>query len=436
MNPMTKLGRALPPGIKLVAAGTVVLGAASYVHLAVAGHSLSTKDMAGLSVLWTIVMSIGMGLFFPLEQELTRIVAARAVHGEGAAPVLRRAAVLTCGFLAVVLGLVAGLARPLADRFFHGDLQLVWALGGAFVGLALTFMTRGVLAGLGRFNAYGAQLAIDGGLRILLALVCGIAGLHSALAFSLILVIAPLVAFAVTLPTTVRASLPGPPISWPDLVRGFGPLIGSTLLAQMMVNAVVVSTQLLAPTEVALVAALLNALVLARVPLFVFAALQASLLSGLASAVAAGDHGGFRQMLRKACLVVTLLSCCGGVPAVLIGPWLIHLLFAAPDVLTRVDFLWLSLGTLCYLLAQVLGQGLIVQHRHRAQLASWLVGTAVLCGTTFLPGGIAIRVTVAFTAGTATTALAMLWALTRRAASATRSDDTSAAQQAPAVRAS
>lgn len=411
MNPLASLGKALPPGTKMVAIGTVVLGAASYVHLAVAGHSLSTADMAGVSVLWTIVMSIGMGLFFPLEQELTRIVAARAVHGQGAAPVLRRAALLTCGFLTVVLGLLAAFARPVANTFFHGDLPLVAALGGAFIGLALTFMTRGVLAGLGRFNAYGAQLAVDGGLRILLALGCGAAGLHSALAFSLILAVAPLIAFAVTLPTTIRASLPGPPISWPDLVRGFGPLIGSTLLAQMMVNAVVMSTQLLAPTEIALVAALLNALVLARVPLFVFAALQASLLSGLATLTAAGDRAGFLRMLRKACLVVSVLAGCGGIPAVLIGPWLIRILFAAPDVLTHLDFFWLSLGTLCYLLAMVLGQALIVQHRHRAQLACWLVGTAVLCGVTALPGGVATRVTVAFAAGTAATALSMLWAL-------------------------
>ncbi|WP_441245637.1 lipopolysaccharide biosynthesis protein [Kitasatospora sp. McL0602] len=413
MNPLARLSNALPPGTKIVAVGTVVLGAASYVHLAVAGHSLSTADMAGVSVLWTIVMSVGMGLFFPLEQELTRIVAARAVHQEGAAPVLRRAALLTGGFLAAVVGLLAVFERPLADTFFHGDAQLVWALAGSFVGLALTFMTRGVLAGLGRFHAYGAQLAIDGGLRIVLALALGALGPHSALAFSLILAVSPLIAFALTLPVTVRASLPGPPISWPDLLRGFGPLIGSTLLAQMMVNAVVLSTQLLAPTEVALVAALLNALVLARVPLFVFAALQASLLSGLASVAATGDHGGFLRMLRKACLVVTVLSLCGAVPAVLIGPWLIRLLFAAPDVLTRFDFLWLSAGTLCYLLAQVLGQALIVLHRHRVQLASWLFGSAVLCGVTMLPGSIATRVTIAFAAGTAATALAMAWSLSR-----------------------
>lgn len=53
-------------------------------------------------------------------------------------------------------------------------------------------------------------------------------------------------------------------------------------------NAAVLSTKLLAPTDSALIAALLNALVLARVPLFVFGSLQASLLNGLSAALAVG----------------------------------------------------------------------------------------------------------------------------------------------------
>jgi len=51
MTPLARLARALPPGMAAVAAGTVILGAASYVHLAVAGHSLATVDMARVSVL-------------------------------------------------------------------------------------------------------------------------------------------------------------------------------------------------------------------------------------------------------------------------------------------------------------------------------------------------------------------------------------------------
>lgn len=402
---------ALPPGTQSVALGTVVLGGASYLHLAAAGHSLDTRGMAGVSVLWTIVMSVGIGLFFPIEQELTRIVAARAVRGEGARPVLRRAALLTTGILAVVLGLLAALARPLAARLFHGDLALVAALGSAFVAMAFCYVSRGILAGLGLFTAYGTQLAVDGALRTGLAFGLALAGWHSALGFSLILTVAPLIALLATVPNACRAARPGPRVGWADLVRGLGLLICSTLLAQWMVSAAVLSVQLLEPARVALVAALLSALVLARVPIFVFGALQAALLSGLASAAAAGAHAAFRSLLRRACAVVALLSCAIGLVAVALGPWLIHLLFAAPEVLGHLDFLWLALGTFCYLLAMVLGQCLIVLHRHRAQLACWLLGAAVLVGATVAPGRIATRVCVAFALGALSTAAGMAWSL-------------------------
>ncbi|MEV4611743.1 hypothetical protein AB0K43_03965 [Kitasatospora sp. NPDC049258] len=408
---LDKLSAALPPGTLAVAGGTVILGAASYVHLGVAGHSLSADDMANVSVLWTIVMSIGIGVFFPVEQELTRIVAARAVLGHGAAPVLRRATVLTAALLGTTL-LVLGLgAGPISDALFHGDRALVAALGGAFTGMAVCYLTRGVLAGLGRFGAYGTQLGLDGGLRIVLAFGCSVAGLHSALAFSLVLAVAPVVAMLATLPPLLRGLRPGPQIAWRELCGGLGLLILSTLLSQVVVNAAVVSTKLLAPSDSALIAALLNALVLARVPLFVFGSLQASLLSGLSAAIAAGDRAAFTAMLRRIGVVVGALGVLGGIPATILGPWLIGVLFGAQPVLGCLDFFLLSAGTVAYMFAMVLGQALMVFKRHNLQLLCWAVGTAVLIGVTFTPGEVATRVILAYLAGSVVTVLGMLTAL-------------------------
>lgn len=409
---LNKLTAALPPGTLAVAGGTVVLGAASYVHLGVAGHSLSTEDMANLSVLWTIVMSIGIGVFFPIEQELTRIVSARAVLGQGAAPVLRRATLLTAGILGGTL-LVLGLgARPIAELLFHGDRALVAALGGAFTGMAACYLTRGVLAGLGRFGAYGTQLAVDGGLRIVLAFACAVFGLHSALAFSLVLAVAPVVATLVTLPALLRAVGPGEPIAWRELCNGLGLLVCATLLSQLVVNAAVMSTKLLAPSESALIASLMSALVLARVPLFVFGSLQASLLSGLTAAFTAGDRVAFWVMLRRIGMVVGLLGLLGGVPATVLGPWLIEVLFGVKEpVLGCLDFFLLSAGTVAYMFAMVLGQALMVFKRHNLQLLCWAVGTVVLAGITLMPGDVATRVIVAYALGSAATVLAMLAAL-------------------------
>ncbi|MFD3540471.1 hypothetical protein ACFWUQ_13350 [Streptomyces sp. NPDC058662] len=408
---LNKLAAALPPGTVAVAGGTVVLGAASYVHLGVAGHSLSTQDMANVSVLWTIVMSIGIGVFFPIEQELTRIVSARAVLGHGAAPVLRRATLLTAAVLGATLLVLAVGAGPIADLLFRGDRALVAALGGAFTGMAVCYLTRGVLAGLGRFGAYGAQLAVDGGLRIALAFGCALGGLDSALAFSLVLAVAPVVATLVTLPALLRAVGPGERIAWRELYSGLGLLICATLLSQVVVNAAVMSTKLLAPEDSVLIAALLNALVLARVPLFVFGSLQASLLNGLSGAFTAGDRLAFWAMLRRIGVVVGLLGLLGGVPATALGPWLIGVLFDAQPVLGCLDFFLLSAGTVAYMFAMVLGQALMVFKRHNLQLLCWAVGTAVLVGTTLVPGDVATRVIVAYALGSLATVLAMLAAL-------------------------
>ncbi|MEU6311281.1 hypothetical protein [Streptomyces sp. NPDC047014] len=409
---LNKASAALPPGTVAVAGGTVVLGAASYVHLGVAGHSLSEAGYASVSVLWTIVMSLGIGIFFPLEQELTRLVSARAVLGQGAAPVLRRATLLTAGVLGTTLLVLVAAAGPIADLLFQGDRGLVAALGGAFTGMAVCYLTRGVLAGLGRFGAYGTQLAVDGGLRIVLAFGCAVAGLHSALAFSLVLAFAPVVATLVTLPALLRAAGPGEPIAWRELCGGLGLLVCATLLSQLVVNAAVMSTKLLAPADSALIAALMSALVLARVPLFVFGSLQASLLSGLTAAFTAGDRAAFWAMLRRIALVVGALGLLGGVPATALGPWLIEVLFGVQDpVLGRFDFFLMSAGTVAYMFAMVLGQALMVFERHHLQLLSWAAGTAVLVGVTALPGEVSVRVIVAYALGSTATVLAMLASL-------------------------
>ncbi|WP_327253446.1 lipopolysaccharide biosynthesis protein [Streptomyces sp. NBC_01244] len=395
-SPLGRIASTLPPGTLLVISGTVVLGAASYIHLMAAGHSLDTDGMAALSVLWTILMSVGIGLFFPVEQELTRIVAAHRVAGTGVSGVLRQIAGLTLGMLVLLAAGLAWATPLLADTFFNGHTEMVGALGLAFAAMGIGNICRGVLAGLGRFGPFGRQLGIDGVLRIGLAVGFALAGVRSPLAFALILTVAPLAAALATSVPVFRGLGRGPFDRWPGLLGGLGPLVVSTLLSQVVVNAAVVSTKLLAPEDGALVAGLLNAIVLARVPLFVFGSLQASLLSGLSTAAAAGDRAGFSRLLGRTSLVVTALGLAGGVPATLFGPWLIEVLFKAEAGLGHAVFFWISAGTLFYMLAMVLGQALLVLHEHRLQLLGWAVATLVLTGATLLPGEVSTRVSLAY----------------------------------------
>jgi O-antigen/teichoic acid export membrane protein len=405
----------LPPGTVLVGAGLGVLGAGSCAQLAIAGHSLSTGGMAAMAVLWSIVFWAGLGLFLPLEQELIRLAAARTATGAGIAPVARRATAAAGIILVATLVPLALAARPLADSLFGGDVAMVAALAAALVSLAITSVIRGLLAGRGRFPVYGAQLAIDGVLRTALACSLGLAGVRSPGAFGLTIAIAPLIAVACTAGSAVRGLRPGPALSWRVLARGLSPLVATMLLAQLVVNVAVVSVRLLSPGTPAVVGALLAAMILARVPLFVFTALQVSLLPGLASAMATGDRARFRQLTARGCAIAAGLGLAGGVPVVLLGPWLVEVLFAARPVLGRADFAWLAGGTLLYMLAMVLGQIAMAWSRHRDQLLGWLAGCAVLVAITLGPGPVSRRVEVAFALSSLSVAVTLALVLSLRA---------------------
>ena len=436
-----KIARVLsvvPPGTHLIIGGTLVLGAASYIQIAAANHALTGDPRAAVSALWSLIMTLTLGLFFPVEQELTRVVAARAVRGDGIMPVVRRATVVTLGIIAVFALAIALFAGPVARVFLHGQTELLWAFAAAMAGMGLAFATRGVLAGLGRFNAYGVSLGIDGGLRIVLALALLLGGSHSALDFALVLAVAPLGAVLCTLPTMLRGCSAGPQMRWSELFQNTGLLITSSLLAQVVVNAAVLATGVLAPLDTNLQVAILNAGVLCRVPLFVFGSLQPTLMTGLSTAATSGDGPGFRKMLVQTCGVVGGLGVLGAVPAVLIGPWLLRTFMGAPPVLGPADLFWFSAGTMFYMLAMVLGQALVAMGRHVLQLAGWAFGTAVLLGVTCVPGSVALRVEVSYFLGSLSTAvllLGLIWRESRRTARPHGAADTPAPGRAARPRA-
>ena len=411
-NPLAKLLRLVPAGTHLVIGGTVVLGLASYIQIAVAGHALAGAPRAGVSELWSLVMTVSTGLFFPIEQELTRVVAARVVRHQGVAPVLRRASLLTLGMLVVICGALALTAGPVADTFFGGNRSMVWAFGGSLVGMALVYLSRGILAGLGLFQSYGLSLALDGGLRIILAGGLYLAGSHSALAYGLVLTVAPLFAMACTVRPALRGCRPGPLMPWNELFQNLAMMICAQVLAQFVVNAAVITTAVVA-TDPQVTFALLSAGVLCRIPLFVFGSLQPTLMTGLSTTATSGDRVGFRKMLLRTCAVLAGLGVLGAVPAVCVGSWLIHTFLGAPDVLGPMDFFWFSFGTMCYMLAMVLGQALMALGRHRWQMVCWLLGTAALIGVTVLPGPVTERVEVAYAVSSLVTAVSMLLILLR-----------------------
>jgi SAM-dependent methyltransferase len=188
-----------------------VNAAGAYGHLALAGRALDTTGMAGLSVVWAVAFSVGIGLFFPLEQELTRTVAARVAAGTPTGPLARRGTAVAAGLLAATLLLLAAAHRPLTRLALDGNAALLWPLAGALTALAATHTLRGLLAGHARFPAYATQLTLDGLLRLTSATALLLTHTHSPTTFTFLLTTSPLLACLLTLPGAFPSPKPASP---------------------------------------------------------------------------------------------------------------------------------------------------------------------------------------------------------------------------------
>lgn len=396
--------RRIPPGTVPVGGGVCALALASYVYLAIAGRTLSVDAMAGLSVLWSLAFSVGTGLFLPLEQELTRVVAARRARGDGVRPLALRGAKISASLLLLCLACLGLFAGPLARQLFRGDRSLVWALGAALAGLSVVHISRGLLAGSGHFRAYGAQLGVDSALRVVLALALSLAGITSPLPFALLLSLAPLVSVAAGIATTVRTAQPGPPAGPMELRKGLAPLTLSTLLGQVLPNAPVVLAELMTAASLKgagspLTAALLSAMIIIRLPIFAVASVQPSVLSVLSRAYALGNRAAFRRQLLGATAGAVLLGAAGLLLSGVLGAWLAATLFHTPRALADRDFAVLALGTAGLLLALILSQGQLAMNRQTAQGIAWALGAAVFVGLALLPGSVMERLEASYSGG-------------------------------------
>lgn len=402
----------LPRGAIQVGGGLMVLGVTSYGFLLISARSLTPQAFAGLSVLYVLVYTVGPGVFLPFEQEIGRALSDRRVRGLGGGPLLRRALLLGTIVLAVVLALICAAGPELTHRLFDGS----WLLFGGLVlsgfGLWGAHLSRGSFAGSGRFAAYGGQLATEGLTRFAACIVLAVAGVHAVGAYGLLLGGAFIVSVVVTVRFAPSLHEPGPEAHWDELTTAIGWLIAGSLLSQVLVNAGPVAVKLLATAADQQAAGqLLAGLVLARLPLFLFAAVQAALLPRLAALVASGAVQQFRSGIRRLLLTVLALATITVLVLGVAGPAVLRLLFGDKFHLGRSDLVYLSAATGFFMAANVLGNALLALQRFALAAAGWAVGVVVLGGLIAIPTSLFPRVEHSFLLGAVASVLAFTWLL-------------------------
>lgn len=390
----------LPDGAAGVGLGLLLLGASSYVYLTVAARMMHPAQFAGLSVLYTLVYTVGPGLFLPVEQELGRAIAHRRERGEGGGPVVRRAAALSSLFVVAVVVAVLPWWHSLTFRLFNGHDRLTGSLLVAMGALWIAHVTRGALAGLGRFDAYGRQLGVEGLTRAGLCVVLAVASVHDVDAYGLLLPVGLILSVAATWGHTPKILEPGPPAAWGELSHALALLLTGSLLAQVLVNAAPVATKVMShPSQRAEAGRLLAGLVLARVPLFLFAAVQAALLPNLAAAMSRGDREAFVHGLRRLCTALLALSAFSLAVVLAVGPPLMRVLFGPLYVIGRPTLVELTAASALYMLAAVFAQSLVALRSYAATVVAWGLGVAAFAALLAAPGHLISRVSVAFLGG-------------------------------------
>lgn len=403
----------LPRGSDTVGAWLLVAGLAAYGFLTVAGRALGSERASALSALWALGFLLAPGTFMPVEQELARALAERRALGLGGRPVARRAAVGAAVLAAVLVAGLACSAPFTLHRLFDGQVLLLVGLGLLLVGYAIEHVAKGVLAGADRFGPYGRLNGAEALVRLGAGALLAVGGVRSAGPFGLALGLAPFAGVAVALVGQRDLLRPGPPAARGELTRSIGWLLLASLLAQVLLNAGPVVVQALAgPGQRDAAGQFLASLVIARVPVFLFQAIQATFVPELAGLAATGRHDRFRQGMRRLVALVGGLLGLATVGGWVAGPAVVGALFGAEFALGSRDLAMLAAASSCYLLALTLAQVLIALARPARVALGWSIGTVGFAIGVLTTSDLLLRVQIGLLCGTvgATAAMGLLLA--------------------------
>ncbi len=408
-------GGALPEGAVTIAIGLIVAGVATYAFFRVGASALGgDEEFAPIAAMWFAMFALAPGFFLPIEQELGRALAHRRALGEGGRPVVTKIAALT---LVVSIVVIIGLAISspwLTGSYFSGDWLMFAALIIGFLSYAPVHLSRGICSGQGRFTPFAVVVASDGVMKIVGTVALTAIGITAVGAYAFAIAVAPLFAVvAIGLRGSLRTE-PGPPAQWREITQNFGWLLLGTACAAVLLNAGPIAANILASeNEADAVTRFSYGVLLARVPLFMFQAIQASLLPRLARLAAQRSFDEFRRGLRLLVIVVAGIGVAGTIFGALLGPWTLRLVYDA-DLGGRT-LATLALSSALYMMALAVSQAVLALEDHAYVALGWVISLITfVIGTWLSSDDVFQRIEIGLVASSAAAVIAFGLRLRRR----------------------
>ena len=382
-NRIDTVKAAVPEGTVPVGIGLLVAGIASYAFFKVGQQALGQEAFKPIVALWFATFALAPGFFMPIEQEVGRALAHRRALGQGGRPVIRKVVPLAVIFGVTVSALVLAGSPWLTRDFFEDYWVVTIALLVAFAAYAPTHLARGICSGSGRFVDYGIVMGMDGATRIIGCVILWLIGVKVVGAYAMVVAVAPLLGVGIVFARGALRTDDGPPASWSEITPNLGWLLGGSVLAAALVNAAPIGVDVLADSgQAELVTRFGNGVILARVPLFLFQAIQAALLPRLARLAAHGDLTEFRVAFRRLLVAVIGIGVLGVGGSAIIGPKVLEVVYEGG--LDRRTLTLLALGSALYMLALGTSQAVIALHGHKWVTVGWAVAMTVFVLVTWL----------------------------------------------------
>ena len=384
----------LPIGTKTLSSGLLINGVSAYIFISIASRDLGAEMYTPLGMLWALSFLLGPGIFHPLEQQTSRSIASR--FGEETTPVFKAASIV--GGIATLLIVICALCFNswLTEDIFSDQRSLLIAIILVVIGLGSAHLVKGVLAGTGRFKNYSRYLIGEGLGRLLVTAILVIFASGEVWMYGLALGLSPFIGISAALFRQKDLIKPGPKVKAKEISGSLGVLLIASLATAMVLNVSPLTVELLAePNQKEEPGKFLNALLIARIPLFFFQAVQAALLPRLSQLMASKELEKFKHELMRLLGFVPVFGACFLFLIAVSGQWVTRIVFGSEYEFSRQDMTLLAISSVGLMYALSLTQGLLALHRQGYSAAAWVSGIATFPATIFLGDDLFLRVEVA-----------------------------------------
>jgi O-antigen/teichoic acid export membrane protein len=365
----------LPEGTLTVGVGLFIAGISAFVFFKIGQQALGQDGFKPIVAMWFIAFSLAPGFFLPIEQEVGRALSHRRALQQGGRPIIRRMIPLAATML-VILTVIIAIASPyLTKHLFDGYGVVVVCLVLTLVSYAPMHLARGICSGSQRFGSYGIIMGADGAARVIGVAVLWALGVESVGTFALMIALSPLVGVVGVGLFGKLHTDNGPPAPWSEVTPNLGWLLMGSLFAAALVNAGPITVDILGTNaKPELITQFGNAVIFARIPLFLFQAVQAALLPRLARLAAQGHLDEFRSALNKLLVLVIGVGVVGTLGAFVIGPAVLELVYGSG--IDRRTLTLLALSSAVYMVAVAFAQATIALRGHALAGIGWALGFA------------------------------------------------------------